>query len=319
MKYRCAVLDDYQKVAARMADWTQLADRVDVTFFHDSFSGEEELAEALRDFGIIVAMRERTPFPASLFAKLPNLRLLVTTGMRNAAIDMEAAKARGVTVCGTLSSPDPLAELTWALILGLARHLAEENAAFRSGGPWQSTVGIDLRGKRMGIIGLGKIGRKVAPVGLAFGMDVTAWSQNLTREAAAEAGVGCAGSLEELLETSDVVTIHLVLSERTRNLIGREQLRRMKPDALLINTSRAAIVNREALIEALENGWIGGAGLDVFDIEPVPADDPLRRLPNVLCTPHLGYVTEDNYRRFYGGAVEDIAAYLAGAPIRVLS
>ena len=310
---RCAVLDDYQDVATAMADWDRLP--VEVTVFREHLT---EVADALRDFDIVVIMRERTPFPASLLARLPKLRLLITSGMRNASIDLAAAAAAGVTVCGTKSRSEPPVELTWALILGLARHLTVENAAMRSGGPWQSTLGMDLEGSTLGLVGLGKIGTRVAAVANAFGMNVKAWSQNLTEERASAAGVDLAGSLPDLLSTSDIVSVHLVLSDRTRGLLDAPALATMRQDAFLANTSRAAIVDRQALLEALRTNRIAGAGLDVYEEEPLPADDPFRELPNVLATPHLGYVTKRNYENYYRGAVEDIAAFLAGSAIRTL-
>jgi phosphoglycerate dehydrogenase-like enzyme len=317
-KLRCAVLDDYQRVALSMADWRTIADRVDVVPFHDRLAGEDAVARAIDDCEIVVAMRERTPFRARLLDRLPRLKLLITTGMKNAAIDVPAAVNRGVIVCGTASRPEPPTELTWALILGLVKHLAAEHASFRAGGPWQQTIGGDLQGRRLGLLGLGTIGQRVARVGLAFEMDVVAWSQNLTAERAEAAGVRFV-SKEELLETSDVFSIHLVLSSRTRGLLGRDDLRRMKPTAYLVNTSRGPIVDEAALIEALRSGWIAGAGLDVFDEEPVPLDSPFRTLPHVLGTPHLGYVSQANYRTYYGEALEDIQAFLAGRPIRLIT
>ncbi|KJY29140.1 NAD(P)-dependent oxidoreductase, partial [Streptomyces sp. NRRL S-495] len=240
------------------------------------------------------------------------------SGMRNSVIDHAAARAHGVTVCGTASSSTPPVELTWALLLGLARGLVEETTALRTGGPWQSTVGADLAGRRLGLLGLGKIGARVARVGLAFDMDVVAWSSNLTGERAAEVGVRRAGSMEELLRESDFVSVHLALGARTRGLVGAPELALMRPDAYLVNTSRAAIVDQEALLAALAAGRIAGAAVDVFDQEPLPAGHPMRTAPRLLATPHLGYVSRDNYRRYYGEAVEDIAAFLAGAPVRVL-
>ncbi|MGH3320625.1 MAG: D-2-hydroxyacid dehydrogenase family protein [Streptosporangiaceae bacterium] len=319
MKLRCAVLDDYQDVALKVADWAPVADEVDVTVFRSHFAAEDELVAAIRDFEIVVAMRERTPFRASLFARLPRLRLLVTTGMRNASIDLGAAADRGVLVCGTAGSSAPPAELTWALILGLARNIAVENAAFRARGPWQSTVGVDLYGARLGLLGLGKIGGRVARVGQAFGMDVVAWSKNLTRERADEVGVGLAPSMTDLLAGSDFVSVHLVLGDRTRGLIGAAEFERMRLSAYLINTSRAGIVDGPALVQALRTGQIAGAGLDVFEVEPLPCGDALRSLPNVLATPHIGYVTRGNYRTYYRDAVDDVVAFLAGSPIRQLS
>ncbi|MFJ8932314.1 MULTISPECIES: D-2-hydroxyacid dehydrogenase family protein [unclassified Streptomyces] len=315
---RCAVLDDYQGVARELADWDRLSGRVDVTYLNRYIDTHDELVALLGDCEIVVVMRERTPFPAELIARLPKLRLLVTSGMRNASIDLDAAAAHGVTVCGTASNPEPPVELTWALILGLARGVLTEGANLRDSGPWQSTLGADLHGRRLGLLGLGKIGARVARVGAAFGMDVAAWSQNLTAERAAEAGATLAASKEELLDTSDFVSVHLVLGDRTRGLLGADELRRMRRTAYLVNTSRAAIVDQEALVRALREGWIAGAGSDVFDTEPLPADHPLRTAPNFLGLPHLGYVTRRNYEGFFQGAVEDIEAYLAGSPVRTL-
>lgn len=315
----CAILDDYQGVALRMADWSAVERVAELRVFREPFADEDALVAAVGDCDVVVAMRERTPFRASAFERLPRLRLLVTTGMRNAAIDMEAARARGVTVCGTASLGEPPAEITWALLLALAKHLVPESAAFRQNGPWQSTVGTDLKGRQLGLLGLGKIGSKVALVGAAFGMDVVAWSQNLTPERAEAVGARLAASKAALLETSDFVSIHLVLSARTRGLLAREDLRRMKPTAYLINTSRGPIVDEAALLEALRGRWISGAGLDVFDVEPPRPDSPFRSLPNVLATPHLGYVTEANYRVYYGEAAEDVRAFLDGHPIRVVN
>lgn len=319
MTLRCAVLDDYQGAALALADWSPLAEQVEVRVLREHLTDPDELVAALAECEIVVAMRERTPFDAGLLSRLPRLRLLVTTGMRNAAIDLAAAKAQGVTVCGTQSSSTPPVELTWTLLLGLARHLTAESRALREGGPWQSTVGQDLDGRTLGLLGLGRIGTRVARVAGAFGMEVLAWSQNLTAERAAEAGARLADGKEDLLRRSDFVSLHLVLSDRTRGLLGEPELRAMRPHAHLINTSRAGLVDQEALLRALREGWIAGAGLDVFATEPLPADDPLRTLPNVLATPHLGYVTERNYRTFYTQAVEDITAYLAGSPVRPLT
>ena len=311
---RCAVLDDYQDAATAMADWS----RVDLTVFREHLDTEDEVAAALAEFDVVVIMRERTPFPASLLARLPRLKLLITSGMRNASIDLKAAAAHGVTVCGTASRSEPPVELTWALILGLCRHITTENAAFRSGGAWQSTIGADLAGATLGLLGLGKIGTRVAAIGRAFGMEVLAWSQNLTADRAEAVGVTLASSKEELLAGSDIVSIHLALGDRTRGLVDAAALAAMKPSALLVNTSRAAIVDTEALIAAVKAGRLAGAGLDVFDLEPLPADHPLRTLPNVLATPHLGYVTRGNYARYFTEAVEDIDAFAAGKPLRVL-
>lgn len=319
MTLRCAVLDDYQGAALALADWSELVGQVEVRTLREHLADREKLVAELGDCEIVVAMRERTPFDAELLRRLPRLRLLVTTGMRNASIDLGAAAAQGVTVCGTASSSTPTVELTWALILGLARQLTAENRALREGGPWQSTVGQDLHGRTLGLLGLGRIGARVAAVGTAFGMDVLAWSQHLTAERAADAGARLAESKEDLLRRSDIVSVHLVLSDRTRGLLGEPELRAMRRHAYLVNTSRAAIVDQAALVRALREGWIAGAGLDVFETEPLPAGDALRALPNVLATPHLGYVTEQNYRTFYTEAVEDITAFLAGSPVRQLT
>jgi phosphoglycerate dehydrogenase-like enzyme len=286
--------------------------------FGEHFADEDALVEALAGFDIVVTLRERVAFPASVLGRLPRLRLLVASGMRNSVIDYAAAEKHKVTVCGTASSPTPPVELTWALLLGLARGIVTESTALRSGGPWQSTLGADLHGQRLGLLGLGKIGGRVARVGLAFGMRVSAWSQNLTRERAEEVGVERAESKEELLRTSDFVSLHLVLGERTRGLLGAPELALLKPTAYLVNTSRAGLVDQEALLTALREGSFAGAAVDVFDSEPLPADHPLRSAPRLLATPHLGYVSRANYERYYGQAVEDIRAYLAGEPIRVL-
>ncbi|MFF6913000.1 NAD(P)-dependent oxidoreductase [Streptomyces sp. NPDC012466] len=318
MRLRCAVLDDFQQVATEVADWSVVADDVEVVAFDRHIDDEDDLVAALADFDIVVTLRERVPFPASLIARLPRLKLIVASGMRNSVIDYAAAEAHGVTVCGTASSSTPPVELTWALLLGLARGVVEESNALRSGGPWQSTVGADLHGRRLGLLGLGKIGGRVAQVGLAFGMHVSAWSQNLTRERADEVGVGLAGSKEELLANSDFVSVHLALGDRTRGLLGPAELALLKPTAYLINTSRAAIVDQDALLDALRAGRIAGAAVDVFDVEPLPAGHPMRSASRLLATPHLGYVSRANYATYYGQAVEDIRAYLDGAPVRRL-
>ena len=315
--HRIAVLDDYQSVAADFSDWTTVPEPVDVTTFHDTLTDEDALVARLEPFDIVVAMRERTPFPRSVLERLPNLKLLVTTGRRNKSIDIGAANDRGITVSGTGILPNGTAELTWGLILAVTRHLPQEDASVRAGG-WQTSVGGDLAGSRLGVIGLGGQGSQVARIGQAFGMDVVAWSQNLTDERAAEHGVRRV-EREELFSTSDVVTVHLLWSKRTRGLVGSDDFARMKPTAVFINTSRGPIVQTDALSDALREGRIGGAGLDVYDQEPLPADDPIRSLPRTVLTPHLGYVTRKTYEVFYGEAVEDVAAFLAGAPGRVLT
>ncbi|WP_405447395.1 D-2-hydroxyacid dehydrogenase family protein [Streptomyces achromogenes] len=318
MRLRCVVLDDFQGVATEAADWSVLGDRVEVVALREHLHDEDALAAALADYDIVVTLRERVPFPGSLISRLPRLKLLIASGMRNSVIDYAAAEAHGVTVCGTQSSGTPPVELTWALLLGLARGIVQENNALRAGGPWQSTVGADLHGRRLGLLGLGRIGSRVARVGLAFGMRVCAWSRNLTNERAEEVGVELAGSKEELLAGSDFVSVHLALGERTRGLVGAAELALMKPTAYLVNTSRAAIVDQAALLAALHEGRIAGAGVDVFDIEPLPADHPMRTAPRLLATPHLGYVSQANYATYYGQAVENIQAYLAGSPLRRL-
>ncbi|MEV1096796.1 D-2-hydroxyacid dehydrogenase family protein [Streptomyces sp. NPDC049952] len=318
MKLRCAVLDDYQSVAGTAADWSSVADDIDVIGFADHCATEDELVSRLSEFDIVVTLRERVPFPATLIERLPRLRLLVASGMRNTSIDYAAAERHGVTVCGTASTATPPVELTWALLLGLARGIVTEANALREGGPWQSTIGADLYGRRLGILGLGKIGGRVAAVGRAFGMDVVAWSRNLTPERAEEAGAGFLASKEELLETSDFVSVHLMLSDRTRGLLGAKELGLMRPGSYLVNTSRAAIVDQDALLDVLRRGAIAGAGVDVFDVEPLPAGHPMRSAPRLLATPHLGYVSRANYAAYYGDAVQDIRAYLDGEPVRRL-
>lgn len=316
--YRCAVIDDYQDIARGLADWGSLAPSVEVDFHHHPLGGETAVAAALDGYDIVVAMRERTPFPASLIGRLGRLKLLVTTGMSNKAIDIEAAKAAGIVVCGTRGTGQATAELTWALILSAARRLPDEMRNMENGG-WQTTLGMGLFGRTLGVVGLGTVGGQVASIGRAFGMQVVAWSRNLTEERCRQLGVDRAASLEELLSVSDVVTIHLVLGERTRGLIGEAEIAAMKPSALLVNTSRAAIVEQAALLAAVREGRIRGAAVDVYDREPPPPDHPLRRTAGILATPHLGYVTDDNLRSHYREAVEDIAAWLGGAPVRLIS
>ncbi|WP_405510288.1 D-2-hydroxyacid dehydrogenase family protein [Streptomyces cyaneofuscatus] len=316
MKLRCAVIEDFQSAATTVADWSSVTADVDVVTFTEHLGGTEEVAAALDEFDIVVTLRERVPFPAEVFARLPRLRLLIASGMRNSVIDFAAAEQHGVTVCGTASSSTPPVELTWALLLGLARSIVPEANGLRTDGPWQSTLGADLHGRTLGLLGLGKIGSRVAQVGRAFGMEVVAWSQNLTEERTKEVGTALAASREELLEAADFVTVHLALSERTRGLIGAAELARMRPTAYLVNTSRAAIVDQDALLAALRAGTIAGAGIDVFDTEPLPAGHPMRTAPRLLATPHLGYVSRANYATYYGQAVENIRAFLDGEPVR---
>lgn len=318
MKLRCAVIDDFQSVATTVVDWSPVTADVEVVSFTEHLATDDEAAAALADFDIVVTLRERVPFPAVLFARLPRLRLLVASGMRNSVIDLDAAKRHGVVVCGTASSSTPPVELTWALLLGLARGIVPEAEALRTDGPWQSTLGADLHGRTLGLLGLGKIGGRVAQVGRAFGMDVLAWSQNLTKERTDEVGARLAASKEDLLASSDFVSVHLALGDRTRGLIGAAELALMRPTAYLINTSRAAIVDTDALLAALRAGTMAGAATDVYDIEPLPAGHPVRTAPRLLATPHLGYVSRANYETYYGQAVENIRAFLDGQPVRRL-
>ncbi len=317
---RIAVLDDYQGVALSSADWRPVTDHPStpctVDVFRDHLSEADALVERLTPYDAVVVMRERTPLPAGVLTSLPRLRLVVTTGRRNPSIDLAAAAAADITVCGTDSLATAPAELTWALILGLARQLVPEATTVRAGG-WQTTVGRDLAGHTLGLLGLGRIGTQVAAVGRAFGMDVVAWSRSLTPERAAQAGAHSA-SVDEVLSGSDVVSIHLVLGEGTRGLVSERELALLRPDALLVNTSRGPIIDERALLAALERGHLGGVALDVFDEEPLPADHPLRTAPRTLLTPHLGYVTRDVYATFFTGVVEDVTAYLAGSPVRTL-
>lgn len=317
-RLRCAILDDYQNVALKLADWSALGDRIDVTVFDKPFASGDEAAAALKDFEIVCAMRERTPFPRTLFDALPKLKLLITSGMRNAAIDLVAAKAHGVTVCGTAMVGNPTAGLTIGLMLELTRKIGFEHARMKAGEPWQVTLGEDVEGKTLGIIGLGKLGTKVARIAQALGMKVLAWSSNLTPEACAEAGVTYA-TKQELFAQSDVITIHVVLSDRSRGLVSREDLARMKPTAYLINTARGPIVDEDALLETLQARKIAGAGIDTYSHEPLPTDSPLRKLDNVVITPHLGYVTAENYARIYAETIEGIGAFLKGEPARLLN
>ena len=314
---RVAILDDYQDVALSLADWKSLGSDVSVEAFHERLASEDALVQELADFDAIVAMRERTHFPRSVLERLPKLKLLVTTGMRNVAIDAKAAAELGIVVSGTGMLTPPTAELTWGLILALARHIPQEAQQMRRGG-WQTTIGVGLSGKVLGVLGLGKLGSEVARVGRAFQMEVIAWSQNLTAEHASSLGAKRVEK-EELFQSADFVSVHLILSKRTRGLFTARELAQMKPGAYLINTSRGPIVEERVLIDVLTNHKIAGAALDVYDEEPLPDEHPLRKLDNVVLTPHLGYVTVENYRQAYGDAVEDIRAFLAGHPIRTIS
>jgi len=315
----CAILDDYFDLALSVADWPLIKDRVDVTVFDKPFASEAEAAAKLKDFEIICAMRERTPFPRTLLDALPRLKLLITSGMRNAAIDTEAVKDRKVVLCGTQYGRDPTAALTMGLILELTRGVGRENARMHAGEPWQTFAGTEIEGKTLGIIGLGKLGSKVAGMAKAFGMNVVAWSPNLTPEKCKEAGVGYA-SKDELFATADIVTIHVVLSPRSRGLVGAADLARMKPQAYLVNNARGPIVDEDALLAALRERRIAGAGIDVFSVEPLPSDHPLRKLDNVVITPHLGYATRESLQMHYQQMVECIDAFTRGGePPRRLS
>ena len=316
-RLKVAVLDDYQGVALTVADWTPLADRAEVDTFRDHVTDPAALTARLAPYDVVVLMRERTPLPADVIAALPRLRLLVTTGRHSSVIDLQAARERNIPVCGTASLSTAPTELTWALILGHFRHLVAEAQSMRTGG-WQTTVGRDLAGHTLGVIGLGRIGAQVARVGAAFGMRVTAWSPHLDDERAAAAGA-VRVPLDRLLRESDVVTVHVPLNEGTVGLLGEDRIATMKPTALVVNTSRAAVVDESALIGALRSGRLGGAALDVFDEEPLPPDHPLRSLPGALVTPHLGFVTENVYRLFFTEVVEDIRAFLDGSVLRPLT
>jgi phosphoglycerate dehydrogenase-like enzyme len=318
MPYRCAILDDYQNFALKSTDWSPIAKEVEITVFNEPLGGQDKVIRALADFDIVIGMRERTPFPRPVIEALPKLKLLITTGARNASFDVEAAKARNVVVCGTPGVGNPTAGITIGLMLELTRHIGYENARMKSGQSWQVTIGNDLEGQILGVIGLGKLGMRVANIARAFGMKVLAWSQNLTPEKCREAGVEYANK-DDLMRQSDFVSIHVVLSQRSRGLIGAREIALMKPTAYLINTSRGPIIDESAMLAALTEKRIAGAGLDVFDIEPLPLDSPFRRLDNVVLTPHLGYVSMQNYRTYFAGAVEDIRGFIDGKPVRVLS
>jgi phosphoglycerate dehydrogenase-like enzyme len=306
---RIAVLDDYQNVSLEMADWSPLAGRAEITVFNDNLSNADEVVERLLPFDVVCVMRERTPLPRSVIERLPRLKLIASTGPRNAAIDVQAAGERGIVVAHTRYDARSTIEMTWALILASVRQIALENAHLRAGG-WQLAMGDTLHGKTLGVLGLGNIGSEVARIGLAFGMNVIAWSQNLTKENAQSCGARLV-SKEELFQSADILTVQLVLSQRTKGLVGAAELQAMKPSARIINTSRGPIVDEAALIEVLRERSIAGAALDVFDIEPLPADHPLRSLDNVLSTPHIGYVARELYRTFYGDTVRNITRWLA--------
>jgi len=312
-----AILDDYQNVALSFADWSRLEAAHQVTVFKHAFESQEAAQRALQSYEVVCCMRERTPFPKALIEALPNLKLIVTAGMRNAAIDMEAAAQRGIKVCGSESGGHATAELAMGLIVALARNLHTEFANMREG-RWQTTVGRDLRGRTLGVLGLGRLGGHVARMAQAFGMKVIAWSPNLTDERAKEHGA-VRVARDVLFSEADVISVHMVLSARSRGIVGAEDLARMKPTAFFVNTSRAPLVDNAALSAALAAGRIAGAALDVYEVEPLPAAEALRREPRAVLTPHIGYVTEETYRLFYGGMVEAIEGWLAGKPVRVIA
>ncbi len=315
---RVAILDDYLNVSQEVADWSAISAKADITVFNDHESDIDRLAKRLEPFDIICIMRERTPFKKDLLDRLPNLKLLVTAGMRNLSIDLGAATERSIVVSGTENVGVTTAELAWGHILGLARRLPEEDAATRAGA-WQTHLGMSIADKTLGIIGLGKVGGHVAKIGRAFGMNVVAWSQNLTAERCAEMDVRLAPSKEALLAEADFISMHLVLSDRTRGIIGKGDFDKMKKTAFFINTARGPLVDEAALIDALEGGKIAGAGIDVYDVEPLPADHPMRSLPRAHITPHLGFVTDTNYKLWYGQTAEDVKAWMDGKPLRLLN
>ncbi|MFZ3250858.1 MAG: D-2-hydroxyacid dehydrogenase family protein [Pseudolabrys sp.] len=314
---RAAILDDYQNVAMKMADWSAISKDVELKVFNAPLGGPDAVIKALQGFAVVVGMRERTAFPRKVIEALPDLKLLITTGARNNSFDVKACTERGVTVCGTGSFGSPTTGIAFGLMLELTRRIGFENARLKAGAPWQVTIGRDLEGLTLGILGLGKLGQRSAAVGKAFGMKTIAWSQNLTEEKAKGAGADLVAK-EDLFRNADFVTIHLVLSDRSRGLVGAKELGLMKKTACLINTSRGPIVDEKALIDALQNNTIAGAGLDVFDVEPLPLDHPFRKMDNVVITPHLGYVSEQNYRKYFPEVVEDIRAWLDGKPMRVI-
>ena len=316
-RYRCAILDDYQNVALSAADWSKVSGDLEIEVFNAHLGAAEKVIAELQGFDIVCAMRERTGFPRGVIEKLPQLKLLITTGMRNASIDVAAAKARGIVVCGTPAVGSPTSGIAIGLMLELTRRIGYENTRMKAGVSWQTTIGLDLEGLTLGVLGLGKLGTRTARIAQAFGMKVIAWSQNLTPERCQEAGVADA-SKEDLFRQADIVTIHLVLSQRTRGLVGAKELALMKSSAYIINTSRGPIIEEAALLAALRGKTIAGAGLDVFDVEPLPPEHPLRKMDNVVLTPHLGYVAMQNYRAYFAGIVDDIRAFLDGKPARVI-
>lgn len=319
MTYRCAILDDYQNVALKYADWSKVTGDVEVKVFNEPFKSADEVVRALQGFQIVAMMRERTAFPRKTIEALPDLKLLITTGAANKSIDVAAATERGIAVAGTGTFGNPTTGVTFGLILELTRRIGFENARMKAGAPWQVTIGQDIEGMTLGVIGLGKLGRRVSNVAKAFGMKVIAWSPNLTAEKCKEAGVDFAGSKEDLLRNADIVTIHVQLGDRSRGLLGEKDIALMKPTAYLVNTSRGPIVDEKALIAALKAGRIAGAGIDVFDVEPLPADHPFRKLDNVVLTPHLGYVSMQNYQIYFPDIVANIRNFLDGKPIKAIT
>ncbi len=317
-RLRCAILDDYLNLSLKLADWSRVEDRVDITVFREPFASPQAAASSLKDFGIICAMRERTPFPRAMFEQLPNLKLLITSGMRNNSIDMAAAKDKQVVVCGTHWPRDPTAPLTMGLILELTRNIGRENTRMHAGEYLQKHVGIEIEGKTLGVVGLGKLGAKVSGLAKAFGMNVIAWSPNLTAERCKEVGVTYA-SKEELFSTADIITIHVVLSDRSRGLVGAADLARMKPTSFIVNTARGPIIDEMALLETLRARKIAGAAIDVFSVEPLPVDHPFRKLDNLVLTPHLGYVTQETFIAHYNQMVEGIDGWFKGEPVRRLA
>jgi len=314
---KLAVLDDYQGTAKDLADWSELPAGTDVEFFQDHIVDEDQLVERLKDFDLVMGMRERTPFTRSILSRLPKLRLLITTGRRNASFDMTAASELGITVCGTNGGGEGPTELTWGLILAMLRHIPKEEQRSREGS-WGTTLGVGVKGKTLGLIGLGHIGSLVARVAVAFDMNIIAWSQNLTAERAKECGATLVDK-ETLFKESDIVSVHLVLSDRSRGLVGASDLALMKPSAYLVNISRGPIVDEKALIDVLERRAIAGAALDTFDVEPLPKDHPLFKTPNTLICPHLGYVIDDSYQSFYAGVIENVRAFVSGEPVRTIN
>tara|TARA_B100001939_G_scaffold44006_1_gene33983 strand:- start:795 stop:1742 length:948 start_codon:yes stop_codon:yes gene_type:complete len=314
---KVAILDDYQAIADQLVDWSRFKNSCDVKVFNQPFENEEHAIENLKDFEALLIMRERTPITEKLIDGCPKLKFIATSGMRNLGIDLDYAKSKGIIVSGSEGNKNPTAELTWALILGLSRNLKQESENMYQG-YWQTTIGFELKGKTLGIMGLGKLGCMVAKVGKAFGMDIIAWSENLKMSHAEENGA-LAVTKDELFEKSDFLSIHYLLSERSRNLVKYEDLAKMKKTAFIINTSRGPIINEDDLIKALQEEIIAGAGLDVYNIEPLPENHKLRFLPNVLLTPHIGYVTVDNYMKWYTQMAEDLQAFIDGNPIRVLN